>query len=168
MDQGENPKPKSDTWEIKAGEYLDGWKRERAAFENYKKDEYERINEVRLRAIRDFLTRLVPILDSFELALKSTPEEAQKSDWFKGYTYIKKQFEDFLKEEGIEEIETKGKEFDPRLHEAIEHVEPQEGQGGQGKLMVAEEMQKGYKLNDYIIRPARVRVGKKVESPPSP
>lgn len=165
MDQGKDPKQKSKEWQVKANEYLDGWKRERAAFENYKKEEYERAGEVRLRTIRDFLTRLLPMMDSFELALKSTPEEAKKSNWFIGYTYIKKQFDDFLKEEGIEEIETAGKAFDPRLHEAIEH---EKENGEEGALIVKEEMQKGYKVNDYIIRPARVRVGKKVEGPPSP
>lgn len=157
MDQGKNPKPKVDEWEAKASEYLDGWKRERAAFENYKKEEYERMGEMRVRTIRDFLIRLLPIVDSFELALKNTPQEAQKSEWFAGYTYIKKQFEDFLREEGIEEIETSGKEFDPRIHEAIEHEGDKEG----SNLVVGEVLQKGYKINDYIIRPARVRVGKK-------
>ncbi|MBI3335530.1 MAG: nucleotide exchange factor GrpE [Candidatus Portnoybacteria bacterium] len=144
---------KEEDWETLAKEYLDGWKRERAAFDNYKKDEALRMDQLRLWMTRAFLAKLFPIIDSFELALKHTPEEMKASDWFSGYTYIKKQFGDILKEEGIEEIDTKGKEFDPRFMEA---VEKEEGEGE--KLMVSEELQKGYKIGDYMLRPARVRV----------
>jgi molecular chaperone GrpE len=139
----------------KAQEYLEGWKRERASFENYKKEESERLGHVRALMQRDLLARLLPVIDNFELALKSTPQDAQKSEWFVGYTYIKKQFDQFLRDEGIEEIQTEGKEFDPYLHEAVES----EG-NGQGKHLVQEELQKGYKINDYVLRPARVKVKK--------
>lgn len=142
-----------------AQEYLDGWKRERAAFANYKKDELERLATLQLLLKRQFFSRLLPILDSFELALKSTPQDLQASDWFKGYVYIKKQFNDMLKEEGIQVIEAKGKEFDPHIHEAIETSPEQESQED-GKLMVQEELQKGYTLGEFVLRPARVRVGK--------
>ena len=142
-----------------AQEYLDGWKRERAAFANYKKDELERLATLQLLLKRQFFSQLLPILDSFELALKATPQNLQTSDWFKGYAYIKKQFADMLKDEDIQVIETQGKEFDPHIHEAIETSQEQESQGD-GKLMVQEELQKGYKLGEFVLRPARVRVGK--------
>ena len=136
----------------KAQEYLEGWKRERAEFENYKKDEALRLQARDIFAKRMVLLKLLPIFDSFDLALKNTSDEAKKSDWFLGYTFIQKQFEDFLKGEGIEMIETNGKKFDPTLHEAIEI----EGEGE--KMMVKEELSRGYKIGDYVIRPARVKV----------
>lgn len=143
----------NEDWEKLAKEYLDGWKRERAAFDNYKKEESQRIGELRLWMTRAFLAKLLPIMDSFELALKHTPDEMKTSDWFSGYTYIKKQFEDMLREEGIEQIETQGREFDPRFMEAVE-----KGEGEGGKLVVGEELQKGYKVKDFVLRPARVKV----------
>lgn len=158
-DKSDSKKPKEprkDTQEL-AQEYLDGWKRERAAFENYRKDEAERLAGLQMRLVRNFLSKLLPILDSFELALKATPEDAQKSDWFTGYTFIKKQLDDLLKEEGIEIIETMDKEFNPYVHEAIETQNTQ----GEGALVVIEELQKGYRIGDFVLRPARVRVGKK-------
>lgn len=148
-------------WEVLASEYLDGWKRERAAFDNYRKEEIERFGYAHSRTLRNFLAKLLPILDNFELAAAHTPEEAKKSDWFLGYTYIKKQFEDFLAEEGVKTIETEGEEFDPRFHEAIES----EGdENSEGTLVVAEELRRGYKMGDFVIRPARVRVKLKIKN----
>lgn len=153
----EAKKKKKDHWEALAKEYLDGWQRERAAFENYKKEEVQHLEEFKLRLARNFLAKLLPILDSFDLALKGTPDEVKQSPWFTGYTYIKKQFEDMLREEGIEAIQTEGQPFDPRFHEAIESEEGE----GQGALVVVQELQKGYRLKEYILRPARVRVSRK-------
>lgn len=135
-------------------EYLAGWKRERAEFENYKKEEGARMSQRDVYVKRLFLLKLLPILDSFDLALKSIPEDAKKSDWFAGYSYIQKQFEEFLKGEGIEIIETKDKEFDPSLHEAIEI----EGEGE--TMMIQEELSRGYKIGELVVRPARVKVQK--------
>ena len=140
--------------EDNAQEYLEGWKRERADFENYKKEEATRMSQRDVYIKRLFLLKLLPILDSFDLALRNTPEDAKKSDWFVGYTYIQKQFEDFLKGEGIEIIETKDKEFDPLLYEAIEI----EGEGE--RMIIKEELARGYKMGEFVVRPARVKVQK--------
>jgi len=147
----------SEQLQERLNEYLEGWKRERAEFENYKKDEAERIGKRDIYAKRLFLLKLLPILDSFDLALKSTPEDAKKSEWFVGYSYIQKQFEDFLQSEGIEMIETKEREFNPLLHEAIEI----EGEGD--KMMIKEELSRGYKIGEFVLRPARVKVEKRAK-----
>lgn len=141
-------------WEKLANEYLDGWKRERAAFDNYRKEEGERFNQAHQRMMRNFLASLLPIIDNFELAFTHTPEEVKKSEWFLGYTYIRKQFEDFLTQEGLKAIETEGKEFNPRFHEAIEIEEGK----SEGLCIIIEELRRGYTLEDFVIRPARVRV----------
>lgn len=150
-------------WEKIAQEYLDGWKRERAAFENYKKDERVRNEEVEVWIKRAMLLKLLPILDSFELALRNTPDHTKQSEWFKGYTYIQKQLEEFLRSEGVEIIE-EAREFDPRLHEAVDKVNAHDYDNKDDKneqLIVEEVLQKGYRIGDIVIRPARVRVARK-------
>lgn len=127
----------------KCEEYLNGWKRERADFLNYKKDEMERIGSLIKYANEELILKILPILDNLCLA-----EEHLKDD---GVSQIKKQLENFLKKEGIEPVETIGKPFDPATMEAIE---------GEGET-VTEETQKGYTIHGKLIRPAKVKLAKK-------
>ena len=127
-------------------QYLDGWQRTKADFINYKKDEGERKGELVKFAKEDFIQRALPVLDSFNMARKS-------DSWNDGIEQIFKQFLSILKKEGVEEINPKGEDFNPNLHEAVEVVD-----GPEGKIV--EVIQSGYSLNGKIIRPARVKVGK--------
>jgi molecular chaperone GrpE len=126
----------------KCEEYLNGWKRERADFLNYKKDEMERIGQLVKYANEEIILKLIPVLDNLCLAAKHIEDE--------GVTQIKKQLEDFLQKEGIEPIKTVGEKFDPNIMEAIE---------GDGDV-VSEEVQRGYTLNGKVIRVAKVKVAK--------
>lgn len=126
----------------KCEEYLNGWKRERADFLNYKKEEIERINALVKYANEEIILKLLPVLDNLCLATNHIKDE--------GVLQIKKQLEDFLAKEGIEHIEVVGKPFDPNTMEAIE---------GDGQT-VAEEVQRGYTLHGKLIRPAKVKVTK--------
>lgn len=126
----------------KSEEYLNGWKRERADFLNYKKEEMERIASLVKYANEEIILNLLPILDNLSLAESHIKDQ--------GLSQIKKQLEDFLKKEGIEPIETIGKEFDPNTMEAID---------GDGEL-VSEELQRGYTLHGKLIRPAKVKISK--------
>jgi molecular chaperone GrpE len=126
----------------KNDEYLNGWKRERADFINYKKDEMERINGLVKYANEEIILNFLPILDNVILA------EAHLKD--EGITQIKKQFLELLKREGIEPIECVGKPFDPNLMEALE---------GEGET-VAEELQMGFTMHGKLIRPAKVKLSK--------
>jgi len=128
----------------KCEEYLSGWKRERADFLNYKKEESDRISGVVKFSNENLLLRLLPILDNFNLAVNHAD---QNDESIKGFMLIKKQVEDLLIKEGIEQIETSGKPFDPNTMEAIE---------GDGET-VSEELQKGYTMNGKLIRPAKVK-----------
>lgn len=132
----------------KCDEYLNGWKRERADFLNYKKDEMERIGQLAKYANEEIIINLLPILDNLCLAAKHINDP--------GVNQIKKQLEDFLKKEGIEAIETLGKKFDPNTMDAIEDVQAQEGESG----VVIEELQRGYTMHGKLIRPARVKISK--------
>jgi len=126
-------------------EYLDGWARSKADFINHKKGEEERhINTLKF-AKEDFILDILPVLDSFDMARKSSKDS--------GIEQIFKQFLQVLEGNGLEEVKAEGKDFNPNEHEAIEMVDGPEGR-------VVEVLVKGYKLNKKIIRPAKVKVGK--------
>lgn len=133
-------------------EYLAGWQRARADFLNYKKEEMERIGAIIQFANADFILRILPILDNFEKAEKETPEDKKKDKFLEGLLQIQIQLRDFLKNQGVEEIKTLGEKFDPNFHEVVEQVEGEES----GKIV--EVIQKGYTIQDRIIRPAKVKI----------
>ena len=140
-----------------AQEYLNGWKRAKADFENYKKEEKKRFEEFTLLIKMNFILQLLPILDSFERAIANLKDKERKSDWTEGILKIKEQFNDLLKKEGVAEIEAQGKEFNPAYHEAIGEMVVK---NAQDKNRVVQVLQKGYKIGERVIRPARVYVGK--------
>ncbi len=140
----------------KCEEYLNGWKRERADFLNYKKDEMERIGQLIKYANEEIILKLLPILDNICLAEKHAPEN---SEWVQGFIQIKKQLEDFLSKEGIEPIKVMGEKFDPNLMEVVEEV-PVSAPSSDGAATVVAELQRGYTLHGKLIRVAKVRVTK--------
>jgi len=137
-------------------EYLAGWQRERADFLNYKREELERIGEILKYADVGLILNLLPILDNFEIAEKKLPEDLKININVKGILQIKNQILDFLKSQGVEEIKSVGEKFDPNFMETIEQVETKGREPG----IVLEEIQKGYKINGRLLRPAKVKVAK--------
>ncbi|WP_028328534.1 nucleotide exchange factor GrpE [Brachyspira alvinipulli] len=111
------------------------------------------------RANKDLLLSLLNFMDNFERALKSLEKDSniQGSEYFKGIELIHKQFIDFIHDNGVFEIELKeGDEFDPNVHEALTMIEVP----NIDKEQVVEVYAKGYKLNDELLRTAKVVVGK--------
>ncbi|MDD5098372.1 MAG: nucleotide exchange factor GrpE [Candidatus Pacebacteria bacterium] len=139
--------------ENKKNEYFAGWQREKADFINYKQKELERLQELLSTLKESFTLEILPIIDNFLLAEKAIPEAEKESNSIKGLLLIKKQIESMLKSLGAEEIETINQKFDPSIHEAVEEIEGEEG-------MIIEEIEKGYKTKEKVIRPARVKIGK--------
>ncbi len=137
----------------KGEEYLAGWQRAQADFQNYKKDEMKRMEELRGLFTAALVHELITILDSFTLAFHNLPPELKNHEWAKGIQQIQLQLRDVLRAQGVEEIQATGKQFDPSVHEAIETVPSGEKDG-----MVLEELQKGYTLHGRVIRPSRVKV----------
>ncbi|HUQ49482.1 MAG TPA: nucleotide exchange factor GrpE [Terriglobales bacterium] len=125
--------------------------RQQAEFENYRKRVEKDKQESRDFTVVETLKPLLPILDNFELALKA---QSSGSDLRKGVDLIRKQMEDALSKLGVQAISAPGQPFDPRLHEAIEMVESSEVEDNH----VLEELQRGYKYKDKLLRPAMVRV----------
>lgn len=139
--------------ENKAEEYLNGWKRERADFLNYKKDEMERIGQLVKYANEEIILKFLPVLDNLCLASQHIKDP--------GINQIKKQLEEFLKKEGIEPIEVIGKPFDPATMESVGELIENVGRPTSHKPgEVVEEIQKGYTLHGKLIRVAKVKISK--------
>ena len=137
-----------------AQEYLDGWKRAKADYLNLKKEMESQNKEIKEWMSKIFLLPFLNILDGFQKAFFEIPQNLLNEPWVKGIEGIKKQFEDYIKSQGVEQMTTKGGKFDPTRHEAVESID-----GGKSGL-VAEELQKGYLINNEILRPAKVKVYK--------
>ena len=143
----------------KAKEYLEGLQRERADFINYKKRAAQERSEAIEKAKADLLASLVPALDNFDMAMDAIENAGQSSvdSLKKGVCMVFKHLNDAILESGMEEINAAvGQMFNPHLHEAVEERENSEVPKGQ----VIEQIRKGYKLKDRLIRPARVVVAK--------
>lgn len=125
-----------------------------AEFENYRKRSTREQQEFRDYALANAVTLLLPVLDSLELALKNSAD--QKSEIHSGVELVRKQFADALVKLGLREIPAKGEPFDPQYHQAIEMVDSDKVPDHH----VLEELQRGYKLKDRLIRPAMVRVAR--------
>ncbi len=141
-------------------EYLAGWQRARADFLNYKKEEMERVIGLLKYGSEEFILKLLPIMDSLEMAekmfLKHNLNE-QNNQVIQGFFQIKKQLENFLRNHGVSEIEIKeGEDFNPDFEEIIEEVEVDKEE----KDKIIEVAEKGYKLHNKVIRPAKVKIGK--------
>ena len=148
----------------KKDEYLAGWQRERADFLNYKKEEIERIGEILKYAGEGLILKILPILDNFDLIARqnflsenlSGQEKERIDKIIQGFVQIKIQFQDFLKNLGVEEIKSVGEKFDPNFQEATEEVQTKDKESG----IIIEEIQKGYKLHGKVLRPAKVKIAK--------
>src|SRR6266576_2214146 len=111
-------------------------------------------HDFREYALADAVKALLPTLDSFERALKAG--EAEKSEFRGGVELIYKQLQDALAKLGLRPIPAKGEPFDPHLHQAVEMVDTDEVEDHH----VLDELQRGYKLKDRLLRPSMVRVAR--------
>ncbi|MBU3942792.1 nucleotide exchange factor GrpE [Patescibacteria group bacterium] len=150
-----NNKIKEEMLEAGPLTYLEEWKRERAGFLNYKAEEEERIERAIKFSNEKFIINIIDILDTIYLAEGKLPDDLKENQWVKGTLQIKDQILDFLKINGVEEIDCLNKEFDPNFHEAIDVMESSSESG-----TIIEEIKKGYLLHSKVIRPSIVRVAK--------
>lgn len=133
---------------------LDRLARLQAEFDNYRKRAAKENADFRDYAVADAARGLLPVLDSFGLALKNA--NAKPEDFRKGVELIYKQLQDLLQKMNVQRVPAQGEPFDPRVHEAIEMVESDEVPDHH----VLEELQPGYRIKDRLLRPAMVRVAK--------
>ena len=141
-----------DKCQLERDEYLNNWKRERADFLNYKKDEAKRMEKFTKFASEVVILEVIGIIDDLEKAHQNFVKQnlgGQAAQ--EGLNQVLKKFQDLLKKYDVERIEVKDEKFDPALHEAIE------SEDGGDKL---EEVTAGDMINGKVIRPARVKIVK--------
>ena len=125
-----------------------------ADFDNFRKRAQREKDEARQFANQGLLEKLLPVLDNFEMALTAVKDaDPSVRD---GVQMILDQLLGVLKESGVEPVDAMGQPFDPNLHEALSQEETSEVEEG----TVVQQVQRGYKLNDRLVRPARVVVAK--------
>jgi molecular chaperone GrpE len=132
---------------------LDRLARAQAEFENARRRASKEQQDFRDYAAADAIRPLLPVLDSFERALQT---KSDSGEFRSGVELIHKQLLDALGKLGVRAIPAKGEQFDPHVHEAIEMVETRDAADHE----VLEELQRGYKLKDRLLRPAMVKVAK--------
>src|ERR1051325_3637345 len=149
------PAPEGELGKLRAERdtLVDRLARLQAEFENARKRAVREQQEYRDFALSDAVKTLLPVVDSFDLALQSSTEKSQLRS---GIELINKQLHDALGKLGLKQIPAKGEPFDPRFHEAIEMVDTDEVEDQH----VIDELQRGYKLKDRLLRPAMVRVAR--------
>jgi molecular chaperone GrpE len=138
-----------------ADEYLSALQRERAEFQNFKR----RTSEERMRDLglagEDLIRKVLGVADDFDRAIEARPASVADDPWFQGIAAIDRKLRLLLDSEGVTPIDASpGREFDPREHEAIANVPDAERPEGS----IVEEIRRGYRLRDRVIRPALVAV----------
>lgn len=141
--------------EEKADDGHEKYVRLMAEFQNYKKRVAKEKNDIREYATEKLVMELLPVLDNFERALAASAED-DPAGYAKGMELIFTQMVTELQKSGLAEVEAEGQDFDPTKHNAVMTEENEELESGK----VSKVLQKGYALNDKVIRPSMVAVTK--------
>ena len=144
----------------KAEEYWDRLLRQTADFDNFKKRAAREKTDAIKYANEGLLQKLIPIVDNFEMALAAASNEnaaGSAQSLQQGVAMIQTQLRNALLDAGLEEIDATNKVFDPNLHEAVSQKETAEVPDGS----VVQQLRKGYKFRERLVRPASVVVAKK-------
>lgn len=146
---------KSQELQAKCDEYLNGWKRALADYENLKKQTTKDKEEFVKFAHLNFVVEILPVYNHLKMSLAHLPAELADNNWVKGVAQIKNQLAKVLADNGLEEIiPTVGEEFNPELHEAIENGDEKK----ENNNKIVKVFNDGYKLHGRVIVPARVVV----------
>jgi molecular chaperone GrpE len=145
-----------------ADEYLVALQRERAEFQNFKR----RTSEERMRDLglagEDLIRKVLVLADDFDRAIEARPASIADDPWFEGIAAIDRKLRQLLESEGVTAIDAApGRPFDPREHEAIANVPDADRPEGE----IVEEIRRGYRLRDRVIRPALVAVATGTDTP---
>jgi molecular chaperone GrpE len=147
--------PSTDDGAQVADDYKADLQRMAADFSNYRKRNEAERTEFAKFAKADLITKLLDVLDGYDRALASVPDDMRGQSWVEGMWLVERKLRQILDAEGLEPVDSLGKPFDPYVHEAVAHVESDEPEG-----TVIAEHQKAYRLHDRVIRPALVSVAK--------
>lgn len=132
--------------------YFERLQRSMADFDNFRKRTISEKASMYSNGVRDTIEKLLPILDNFERAVETSVDK--ENSLYTGIEMILKQFKEFMKSMEVEEIKAVGEKFDPNFHNAVMHIDDE----NYGESEVIEQLQKGYKYKDKVIRPSMVKV----------
>lgn len=139
-------------------EYYKKWLSIHAEYENTRRRiEKEKVEYMKF-ANESIIARLFPIVDNFDMALSAMKKAEDKAALMDGISLVQKEFHKILEDNGVQKIETKAKQFDHNVHEAVLVIETSEEQDG----MVIEELRAGYTWNGRLLRPAQVKVARNI------
>jgi len=154
-----------DAAQQKADDYLAGLQRERAEFANYRRRTTEEREQMLGLAGEDLIRKVLALADDFDRAIDARPAEIAAEPWVEGVTAIDRKLRALLESEGVSQIAASpGMPFDPREHEAIASVPGTGRKDGE----IVEEVRRGYRLRDRIVRPALVAVAASPEGENAP
>lgn len=145
---------KKDRKDEKIEELTDRVARQMAEFENFRKRTEKEKSQMFETGAKSIIEKILPVIDNFERGLAAVPENEKDSPFVDGMDKIYKQMLKELENAGVTPIEAVGQEFDPELHNAVMQVESEEYESG----IVAQELQKGYKYRDTVVRHSMVAV----------
>jgi molecular chaperone GrpE len=140
----------------RADRYHSNWQRSAADFQNWKRRTDQEKTEMGRQAEAAMTVELLRILDDFERAFQALPTELRSFTWIEGVYLIGQKTYSLLQARGLSPIEALGKEFDPYHHEAVLR---EDGAEGSDNLVVVQELQRGYRFNERVLRPTMVKVG---------
>ena len=153
---------------IQAQQEADKWKdlayRSQAELDNFRKRVTREAQETRAYANGELLRAILPILDNFEMGLDAARAESETSMIFMGMQMVHRQFQDFLRDFGVQEVEALGKPFDPNVHEAVS----QEPTAAAEEGAILRVIRRGYRLRERLLRPASVIVAAPAPAPEAP
>jgi molecular chaperone GrpE len=136
--------------------YHSNWQRSAADFQNWKRRTDQEKAELGRAAEGAMTLELLRVLDDFDRAFMALPVELRSLTWIEGVYMIGQKLFALLHARGLSPIEAEGEEFDPYLHEAVLR---EEGAEGSDSLVVVQELQRGYRFHERVIRPTMVKVG---------
>jgi molecular chaperone GrpE len=140
-----------------AAEYREHLQRLAAEFDNYRKRVLKEQTRAVEMAAEPLVRRLLEVLDEFDLALMAAEQKPDFDRFLHGVELVYAKLKEILRSEGLERIDAEGKPFDPSLHEAL-----MQGGGVEGDPVVADVLRPGYTMKGRVIRPAGVKVVRKV------
>src|SRR4051794_2401421 len=146
----------------RADRYHSNWQRSAADFQNWKRRTDQEKTELTRYAEGALTVELLRVLDDFERAFGSLPPELRMLTWIEGVYMIGQKLYAVLQGRGLSPIEADGQEFDPILHEAVLREDDAEGADS---LVVVQDLQRGYRFHDRVLRPSMVKVGRPKAEP---
>ncbi len=166
-------KQELELWQKKAEDYLNGWKRAKADYINFKKNSEKEKEELMKFANAALIIQLLPVVNNFKRAFEQRPkiQDEKIENYFKGFEHIYREFSEFLKRLGVEEIKTVGEKFNPQFHEAVSSettkTQPEEINQVEKEAkeqIIVKEVSAGYMIYGKVIMPAKVVIKLKINN----